>query len=140
MSQHSKEYDCFLSFANEDKPYARKLYQALGDAGVKVWFSGEELKLGDSIATQVNIGLSNSHYGIVLLSNYYLNKEWPRAELNALFAQYTAEDRVVILPLWHEVDYDLVREVVPLIADKFALKTSEGLEEIVYQVQRVLKG
>lgn len=134
QADRSEEYTCFLSFANEDKPYATRLYQALKNQGLSIWYSGTQLKLGDGIADSVNQGLSNSRYGIVLLSPSYLGKKWPISELHALFAKYTAFGNKVILPIWHDLSYEEVLTKAPLIADKFAISTDQELDTVVQAI------
>ena len=80
-----QEYDLFLSHASEDKEsIARPLYAALTAAGVSVWFDEAVLELGDSLRRKIEEGLAKCRYGVVILSPRFLNKHWPRRELDGL--------------------------------------------------------
>jgi hypothetical protein len=82
-----KEWDIFLSHASEDKEAAAvPLADSLERAGIRVWFDDRQLRMGDSIREKVEEGLSRSRYGAVILSPSFVAKQWPRRELNALFA------------------------------------------------------
>ncbi|MEM6631658.1 MAG: toll/interleukin-1 receptor domain-containing protein [Bacteroidota bacterium] len=135
-----KEYDAFVSFANEDKEsFANPLVSALKRQGFTIWYSGHELTLGDSIMESVNTGLSKSRYGIVILSQSYLGKEWPISELHALFAKQTNSAKKIILPIWHKISYKLILEKSPLIADKFAIDSQKGLDKVIKAISQILR-
>ena len=63
------KYDAFVSHAVEDKfAVANELCVRLERAGLKIWYSGKELKIGDSLEKTIETGLEQSRYGIVVLS------------------------------------------------------------------------
>lgn len=136
---HDKPYDAFLSFANQDKySIAVPLVEALEIREKRIWCSAVELTLGDSIAEEVNKAISLSRYGIIILSPNYF-KAWPINELNALFAKYTHQNSKVILPIWHEIQYEEVLNQVPLIADKLAISSNEGIDVVAEALVRAMK-
>ncbi len=135
------QYDVFLSYASEDRVYAAQLAGALQRSRLRVWFDQFEMKLGDSIAKQINQGLAESQYGIILISPRYLEKQWTTAELNTLFMQETQSGRKRILPLWHHISLDEILGNYPLLADKIGLSTQDrSLEDIVSQILDVVRG
>jgi hypothetical protein len=109
-----KEYDFFISHASEDKEaIAEPLATSLIDKGAKVWYDKFTLKVGDSLRKSIDNGLANSRYGIVILSEPYFKKFWTGEELNGLFAKQE-DGKKVILPLWHKVSKDVVKENSPI--------------------------
>lgn len=80
------EWDVFVSHASEDKDFVRKLVTALESAGLLVWFDEMMLQAGDSLRRSIDRGLSKSEYGVVVLSNNFFAKEWPKKELDGLIA------------------------------------------------------
>jgi len=138
---HLKEgqYDLFVSHAIEDKTsIANALTKALLQQGLRVWYSGQHLVLGQSVTHTINQGLLGSSYGLVLISPAFLSSRWTMKELEAMVSMETCGE-IEILPVWHEVDFDTVRQTLPTLADKFALRTSIGIEPLVKQIaQRVL--
>jgi hypothetical protein len=126
-----KEYDFFISHAYEDKEaIAEPLADALIKKGARVWLDKFAMSVGDSLRQSIDNGLSNSRYGIVILSEIYFKKFWTGKELNGLFAKQE-DGKKVILPIWHNVSKDVVKQYSPILADMLALKTADfTIEEL----------
>lgn len=115
------QYDCFISHASEDKEdFVSPLAMELRRLGVKVWFDKFELKVGDSLSRRIDEGLSNSRFGIVVLSQAFFAKAWPEYELRGLVAREIGRKKV-ILPVWYNVSKDQVLSFSPPLADKLAI-------------------
>ncbi len=128
----------FISHASEDKnEIARPLAEALRRKGVSVWYDDFSLKIGDSLRASIDYGLANSRYGAVILSKHFFEKHWPVQELNGL-ASREVNSKKVILPIWHKVGFDEVREFSPTLADRIAAKSEQGLEGLIEQIVGVL--
>ena len=130
-------WDLFISHAAEDKDeIARPLAQALIVQGVKVWFDETELKLGDSLRRSIDHGLSQSRFGLVILSPDFFRKEWPQKELDGLVAR---EDQgKVILPVWHKVGRKEIHAYSTLLSDRLGVSTALGLQTVVAQIMAAL--
>jgi hypothetical protein len=127
----NKAWDAFISHATEDKrSVAEPLARLLTSAGLDIWLDKYQLRVGDSLREKIDEGLAQSRHGVVVLSKAFFSKRWPRDELNALFA--IGADR--ILPVWHKVSAKDVAAFSPLLADRLALQTSEGLETIAASI------
>lgn len=128
-------YDVFVSHASEDKEdFVKPFVEMLQTKGLKVWYDAITLKIGDSLRTSIDKGLSNSRYGIVVLSESYIRKEWTVKELNGLFAKEIAGKKV-ILPIWHKITKNEVMNFSPMIADLLALNTSTySIEELADKI------
>jgi hypothetical protein len=134
------EYDVFISHAWEDKDaIARALYAALVERGIKVWFDEATLELGDSLSRKIDYGLAQCRFGIVILSPRFLQKKWPRRELEGLVARETTSGEKAILPIWHELDAATLSQHSPTLADRRAARSEEGIPSLVDQILRVLK-
>lgn len=133
-----KQWHLFISHASEDKQaVALPLADTLIRAGLKVWLDRFELKLGDSLRERIDEGLSESAFGVVILSEHFLNKGWPKKELNGLFA--LEEDEVkIILPIWHGVDKAAVARFSPILADRLAVNTENGIPRLAQQIAQVV--
>ncbi len=135
-----KSWDVFISHASEDKEaVAEPLSRALMKAGVSVWYDRFSLRVGQSLMASIDLGLRNSKFGIVILSQAFFKKDWPQRELHAL-AQKQSLERTVILPIWHDVTLEEVRDHFLLIADVVALKWSDGIEAVVDRLLEVITG
>lgn len=133
-------YDIFISHASEDKDaIARPLYNALIDSGISVWFDEAVIKLGDSLRRKIDEGLSKCRYGVVILSQHFLSKEWPQRELDGLVARETASGDKAVLPIWHELDRDTLLRYSPSLADRLAGRSEDGVHELVKKILQVLE-
>jgi hypothetical protein len=144
LRQHQeieKNYDVFISHASEDKDsFVRPFVTALVDKGLNVWYDEFELKVGYSLRRSIDKGLSNSTFGIVVLSKFFFQKEWPQKELDGLFAREINGEQI-ILPIWHEISKNEVLKFSPTIADLLALNTSSfTIDELAEKIaERILK-
>jgi hypothetical protein len=131
-------WDVFISHASEDKDaIARPLAAALAERGLSVWLDEHELELGDRLSRKVDEGLAESRYGVVILSEHFFTKEWPRWELDGL-AQRENLGRKVVLPVWHGVSRERVAAFSPMLASRLAVTTDHGIEKVVSEVCRVV--
>jgi hypothetical protein len=132
--------DVFISHASEDKDaVARPLAEELKRRGFSVWYDEYVLKLGDSLPAEIDRGLANCRFGVVILSPRFFAKKWPRRELDGLAAREVRGGRKVILPVWHDVDAAEVEKHSPTLAAKLAVSTSEGLGAVVEQIAAVIQ-
>lgn len=139
MPTDKSSYDIFISHASEDKDnFVRQLVIALQERGISVWFDEFEIKIGDSLRESVDKGLAASRFGIVVLSEAFLNRNWPMQELNGLFAR-EIEGQKIILPIWHGLSKRQILEYSPMLADKYALSTEYmNIPEIVDALEAVI--
>lgn len=136
------KYDVFISHASQDKEgFVEPLASLLSDMGFEVWYDDFVLKVGDSLRRDIDKGIANSEYGLVVLSPHFFAKGWTERELDGLTAREVAGRRKLILPIWHNVGQEDVLEYSPALADKVALDTRKmGLEEIAEAIAEVLPG
>jgi hypothetical protein len=133
------EFDAFLSHASEDKStFVEPLAHELTKLGLKIWYDRFSLRVGDSLHDSIELGLSNSLYGVVVFSPAFFAKNWTRAELNGLFAR-EMDGRKVILPIWHQLSRADVLKVLPIMADKVALQSSDGVVSVAKSLVEVIR-
>jgi len=83
-----RKHDVFISHAWEDKDaIARPLAHELQRRGFKVWFEESTLKPGDSLRRGIDQGLTNSRFGVVIVSQHFIAKQWTQCELDSLNAR-----------------------------------------------------
>lgn len=131
-SSHSNSvWDVFISHASEDKEdFVRPLAKALRACGLSVWFDEFTLTLGDSLRRSIDHGLARSRFGVVILSPNFLEKGWPQKELDGLIAR-EIDGAKVILPVWHNISANEILSYSPMLADRLAIKSSNGLTQVV---------
>jgi hypothetical protein len=133
-----KNWDVFISHASPDKErFVVPLAESLHARGVKVWLDKWTIELGDSIAASISEGLRQSRFGIVVLSKAFFSRSWPKKELGALFAKESDGARNII-PVWYQIGYAEVWEHAPLLADRMAARSDEGIPSIVDRILRLL--
>ena len=116
--------DVFLLHAWDDRGGAAKeLHNLLESRGVSVWFSENDIGLGEPFLRAIDKGLAKSRIGIVLVTPALL-KRLPAAgvadkELSVLLA------RDQLVPIVHNTTYVDLREVSPMLASRNGLDTAE---------------
>jgi hypothetical protein len=139
MNETNTPYHFFISHASEDKKeFVRPLYDKLKKQKFRVWYDEHKLKPGESIRQQIDKGLSESRFGIVVLSEAYFKKIWAKLELDALMAKMQ-ENENCIIPIWYNVTHKDVLKFSPVIAGIKAIKSEEGLTNIVKEIGKKIK-
>jgi hypothetical protein len=114
----------FLCHAWDDRQSgARNLCDLLMARNVSVWFSENDIGLGEPFLRAIDKGLAKSRIGIVLVTPALL-KRLPAAgvadkELSVLLA------RDQLVPIMHGTTYEALREVSPMLASRNGLDTAE---------------
>jgi hypothetical protein len=130
-------FDVFLSYAGEDRPLAAELAESLRGAGFNVWYDKFELRVGDKLLARINDGLTNSVYGLLLISPAFLGKSWPEYEADVLVRDWI-EGRRKLIPIWHQVNEELVREYHPGLAGVVALNTDQGVYKLSVELAKAM--
>jgi hypothetical protein len=109
----------FICHASEDKEaVVEPLAAALKGFGVRVWYDKFTLKIGDSLTRNIDRGLANSDYGIVVLSPAFIEKPWPEFDLRGLSMRELGTSTKVILPIWYNIGEKEILKFSPSLADK----------------------
>lgn len=114
----------FLCHAWDDRQgVAKELYELLIASSVSVWFSENDIGLGEPFLRAIDKGLAKSRVGIVLVTPALLNR-LPAAgvadrELSVLLA------RDQLIPIVHNTTYEALRNVSPMLASRNGLDTAE---------------
>lgn len=134
-----RENDAFVVHATKDKAtVARPIHAGLQARGYRIWMDEFTLKVGDSLRRKIDEGLTSARFGIVIVSPAFFAREWPQRELDALFSKELVQERKVILPVWHELDQEVVSEKAPLIAGRIAVHTAKGVDHVVRELAKAM--
>jgi hypothetical protein len=126
--------DVFMSYASEDKTdVVQPLYDILDEAGLRVWLDDKDLILGGNLRKEIERGLAESRFAVVILSPAYVKKLWPQREMDALLALETP-DREKILPVWHGLGHSDVVRVSSVLASRTAISTDRGINFVASKI------
>lgn len=89
----------FISHSSKDRDFVVRLSNDLLDAGHQVWYSGWEIKVGQSIPKKINEGLAESSHLAVVLSPNSIASDWVQKELNSTLMEQLNKQKIVILPI-----------------------------------------
>ena len=129
----------YLCHASEDKEnFVRPFSRALEAKGIRFWFDEAELLWGDSLSHSINKGLAISDYIICFISDAFLERGWPQAEMNAGMTQEIGSGEKKVLPILL-ADPEKVFDECPILRDKIYKKWTDGIENIVAFLERVLE-
>lgn len=133
------QYDVFICHASEDKDvFVRPLVKELEHLSLSVWYDEISLTLGDSLRCSIDRGLSESRFGVVILSHAFFSKNWPRRELDGLAAREIGEGRKIVLPVWYKVVEEDVRKYSPPLADKVSVSAAKGVKFVAEEILRAI--
>ena len=63
------------------------------------------LEIGDSLVESIQKGIKNSFYGLIVLSENFFNKQWPKKELNSLFTKEIVTESNLLIPVWLNISF-----------------------------------
>lgn len=133
-------HDVFICHASEDKDdCVRPLAGFLRSKHLAVWYDEFSLNVGDSLRESIDRGLANSRFGIVVLSPHFFAKRWAQRELNGLVSREIAEDRRLVLPVWHGIGPTEILRHSPPLADVLAVSTAQGIEFVAEELLKRLR-
>jgi hypothetical protein len=134
------KWGAFICHVSDDKKeFVTPLAEELRKFGIQVWLDEFVLEVGNSLREKIEEGLSKSRFGVVVLSPSFFEKKWPQSELNGLFAREMEGERAVILPIWHQVTKQDLLEKAPMLADRVAANSAEGISVVAGRLVKVIR-
>jgi hypothetical protein len=76
------EFDVFLSYADMDIDFARRLVKWLRQINCNVWIAEEQLVPGSQFRAGLQQGLRESRHMAVILTHSYANRPWTQREID----------------------------------------------------------
>ena len=134
-------HDVFISYAHEDRKIAMEMEDKFSKSGLDVWIDELKLNIGGSISEEIGKAIEEAKYGIIILSKHYLTKPWPLEELKLLFNLQISTGQKIILPIWHGISNEEIKESFPFLIDIKALSTEKmAIDDIVQAICTVVEG
>ncbi len=130
---HPERRDVFLCHAWDDREgSATELYELLKARGLSVWFSEKDVALGTSLLRAIDNGLRMCRIGIVLATPAFLKSLEAQGTADKELSVLLATERVI--PVAHEITFDGVRDVSPMLAARAGLTSAGSLDDIAAKI------
>ncbi len=133
-----KKYDVFIAHAYEDKDFAGPLAEFLRNSGLEVWYDSFVLSIGDSLRGKIDEGLSQSRFGVIVLSKSFFQKSWTNKELGGLAQLQSVKGDPLMLPVWHGISKQELLDFSPMLADAYAADSKDSIDSIGKQILMVI--
>lgn len=125
--------EVFISYASEDRDIAEPIARELTEMGIPTFFDRFSIAVGDSVLESIQRGLASARFGILIVSPHSLKKDWTREEFGQL-TRARIEGRTRLLPVWHNVTAEEVREHQPGLEDIWSVRSDIGLRAMVREL------
>lgn len=119
--------DYFISYAREDEDtLAKPLAAALQARGLTYWLDLKDFHPGGALEDEVHNGLLTARHGVVIISRSYLEKDWPKRELDILLALEVIDERRRIVTVRHGLLQSELVKFAPVIAQRTRISSEGG--------------
>lgn len=126
-----KSWDFFISYASEDRDdAAQPLASALSARGFRVWLDQHVISVNSDFSDLIRKGLVDSHHGVVIISPYFLRKDWTLRELDTLAAIEKIDGRHRIIIVLHGLTRSEVQNETPRLMQKDPIESANGFERV----------
>jgi 5'-deoxynucleotidase YfbR-like HD superfamily hydrolase len=113
--------DFFICHASEDKKdYIFPIKNGLEKIGISTWIDNGEIDLGDNILLKIQEGINNSKYALIVISQIWLEKNWPLYELSSLLCREIRKGQTFVIPLIIG-EKDLILDKLPSLEAKYCI-------------------
>jgi len=140
MMNHTPDIrDVFICYTSKDREqYVTPFIQELSKSGISYWVDIGEIGWGDIIFKKINEGLEISRYVVVFLSQHFMGRNWPEAELASALSLENAKGETVVLPIIIG-DQKAILERYPLLRGKSYTRWDRGLSSITGELKQRIR-
>jgi len=89
----------FISYSSQDKPAACRIAGDLKELGHEVWLDEWEIRVGDCIVREIEQGVSEADFVVLLLSANAVQSGWVEREWRAKYFEEIEQKRIRVLPV-----------------------------------------
>lgn len=130
--------DVFLSHASPDKdPYIYLIVKSLEKREITYWLDEAEIQWGDSLVDKISYGLEHSRYVLVFISEAFLARKWPMAELKAALSREITSGETRVLPVFL-CDSEIILKKVSFLRDKLWFRWANNVDELISQLEKCI--
>lgn len=106
---------CFISFSTRDEPFPTQVYRDLRSRGIKCWMFNEDARLGETLWSEIDLGIRSSDKILLLASSASLQSPPVLREIHRAFE--LEDERRRILP--PNEDKTRVNVLLPVVLDEY---------------------
>jgi hypothetical protein len=99
LRQKNQYRSCFISYSNEDQPFAEYLHYRLLNIGVSNWFAPSKLRVGEPFATAIIKAIAEHDHFLVVMSPHAFSSTWVGMEVNCAMQDLRSSAQNFILPV-----------------------------------------
>ena len=127
--------DAFLSYHHEAKDSAAKpLVEGLEERGVTVWWDSTAMRIRDELSLKIKEGLDGARCGVVIVSRGYLDSDWGKTELGAMFGK-----GLPIFPILHGATAEEAQKRLPVLLGRLMRVWDVSPESIMDEIAGAIK-
>ena len=134
MSQ--KGIKLFISYSSKDKGSANLLYSDLKEAGCIPWLDEWDIEGRQSIPEEIEKGINNSDFLLILLSNNSVKSNWVRAEWESTIWDENQNKEIRIIPILIE-ECEIPRFIKYRKYIDFRKDYITGFRDLLYSIDRL---
>lgn len=109
-------HSVFISYSSIDEAFATKLFEALKESGVRVWFAPHDIKPGQKIHRQIHHAIEEYDKLLLVLSEASMKSDWVGTELYKARHRERQQDVQMLFPV-RLVPFERIREWSAFDAD-----------------------
>lgn len=98
-AKKNRRSSLFVSHSSKDKQAAKWLAVDLANVGYRPWLDEWSIKAGESIPTQIGIGIEKCSHVLVLLSKNSVRSQWVEREWQAKYWNEVQTNRIMVIPI-----------------------------------------
>lgn len=133
-----KKHTVFISHSSQDKQFVRWLATDIANAGHRPWLDEWEISAGQSIPTEIGVGIEESDFILIVLSSNSVKSRWVEREWQAKYWDEVQQDRIMVIPVLIE-DCDPPTLLKTKKYADFRTDYNEGLEEVLEAIKNLKK-
>ncbi len=120
---------CFISYSHKDEAFVAKLYQALKNKNVDVWFAPARMKAGVKLYEEIERNVRLYDKFLLVISENSINSQWVNAEIRIAFDEEIRSNVRKLMPIrlvdfaallkWKCFNADLGRDMAAELREYF---------------------
>ena len=92
-------HSVFISYSHKDEDFAKRLYDALQNAGVRCWYAPHDMRSGKKLHEQIEGAIHQQDRLLLILSEASMSSEWVAHEISRARAREKEQNRQILFPI-----------------------------------------